>query len=110
MAPKLMAQKVSSQEEREEEERKILIEIIERLSRDSRYEFLLKFKEDLKMVVSPAAISKALRRDFHFKNETILKVIQLNPEARIWLKRKAREEAFRLLELVEALEALEESD
>jgi hypothetical protein len=107
MAPKLMAQKVSSQEEREEEERKILIEIIERLSRDSRYEFLLKFKEDLKMIVSPAAISKAMKRDFHFKNETILKVIQLNPEAKEWLKRKAREEAFRLLELVEVLEALE---
>ena len=94
----LMAQKAQNPKDLE------YLEIIERLSRDARYEFLLKFEDDLRKIVSPAAISKARKRDFHFKNETILAIIKSNPEARLWLKRNAREEALKLLQMAENLE------
>ena len=85
-------------------EKAALLELIERLSREARYEFLLNFKQELLEVVSPAAVSKAKRRDFHFRNETILKVIENHPEIKYWLIKKAREEALKILELANNLE------
>jgi hypothetical protein len=85
-------------------EKVILLELIERLSRDARYEFLLNFKQELLEVVSPAAVSKAKRRDFHFKNETILKVLENHPEIKYWIIKKAREEALKLLDYANILE------
>jgi hypothetical protein len=85
-------------------EKAVLLELIERLSRDARYEFLLNFKQELLEVVTPAAISKASKRDFHFKNETILKVIERHPEIKIWLIKKIREEALKMLDYADILE------
>ena len=85
-------------------EKAVLLELIERLSRETRYEFLLNFQKELSEVVSAAAISKAKKRDFHFKNETILKVVTNHPEIKYWIIRKAREEALKILELADNLE------
>jgi len=105
VAQTLKALKALKQSQNQKDiEKAVLLELIERLSRDARYEFLLNFREELLEVVSPAAISKAKKRDFHFKNETILKVVERHPEIKYWIIKKAREEALKILEYADNLE------
>jgi transcriptional/translational regulatory protein YebC/TACO1 len=90
--------------EKELDEKEILYEIVERLSRKAREEFAREFKDDLKGIISDAAISMAIRGKFHLSNNTIIKVIEVNPAAKKWIKKKGREEAMLLLNLIEELE------
>jgi hypothetical protein len=82
-----------------------LYEVIEFLSKKDREEFVEKFSDDLKAVVSRAALSKLRSGIIHVSNETILEVCIANPAAVRWVLKKAREDALRVLEITKILEA-----
>ena len=105
-----MAVEVSPPINREEEEEKVIAlfsKIIERLSKQAREEFVNVFAEDLKGIISPVAISKARKGKIHLSDRTILNVVLASPRAQKWVLRKAKEEAYQTLEIIEILEKKE---
>jgi len=99
--------KAQNQMKKEIDEEEYLYEIIERLSRKTREEFAIEFSEDLKEIISEAALSKARRGIMHLKNETILEVISINPRAKRWILKKAKEDIEKIQKMIEELEELD---
>ena len=105
--------KVNSPVEGEKDLLFSLSKIVESLSKEARKEFAEEFSEDLKEFLSKTAVYKAINGRIHLANETILNVVMVNPRAKKWVLRKAREEAesvLRAIEIVEALQSQEEDE
>ena len=84
--------------------------IVESLSKEGRKEFAEEFSEDLKEFLSKTAVYKAINGRIHLANETILNVVMVNPRAKKWVLRKAREEAENVLRAIEALQSQEDEE
>jgi transcriptional/translational regulatory protein YebC/TACO1 len=104
MAPK------KAQMKKEIDEEEYLYEIVERMSRETREQFAIEFADDLKGIISEAALSKARRGIMHLKNETILEVITINPKAKRWVLKKAKEDIERIQKMIEELENLDDDE
>jgi transcriptional/translational regulatory protein YebC/TACO1 len=99
-----------TQMKKEIDEEEYLYEIVERMSRETRREFAIEFSDDLKGIISEAALSKARRGIMHLKNETILEVISINPKAKRWILKKAKEDIERIQKMIEELENLDDDE
>ena len=87
-----------------------LSQIVEFLSKEAREKLANEFYEELKEIRTPQAASQLAKGYKHMSNDTILELASRSPEAKKRILELAKEEAERVLQIIEALQSQDEDE